>query len=71
MKTDTKPTSNEAENGNKSKPLLPAVFSSVEEAVLKLNLKGNYKSFCGNLCQWTTDPRPQLVYHNGYVVQIK
>ena len=67
----TKPTSNEAENGNKSKPLLPAVFSSVEEAVLKLNLKGNYKSFCGNLCQWTKDPRPQAVYHNGYVVQIK
>ncbi len=51
--------------------MLPAVFSSVEEAVLKLNLKGNYKSFCGNLCQWTTDPRPQAVYHNGYVVQIK
>ena len=67
----TKPTLNEAESGNKSKPLLPAVFSSVEEAVLKLNLKGNYKSFCGNLYQWTTDPRPKPVYHNGYVVQIK
>ena len=26
MKTDTKPTSNEAENGNKSKPLLCAGF---------------------------------------------
>ena len=26
MKTDTKPTSNTAESGNKSKPLLPAVF---------------------------------------------
>ena len=26
MKTNTKPTSNEAENGNKSKPLLQAVF---------------------------------------------
>ena len=67
----TKQSSNEAENGNKSKKLLPAVFSSVEEAVLKLNLKGNYKSFCGNLCQWTTDTRPQPVYFNGYVVQIK
>ena len=28
MKTNTKPTSNEAENGNKSKPLLVAVLSS-------------------------------------------
>ncbi len=29
MKTSTKQSSNEAENGNKSKPLLPAVFSDV------------------------------------------
>ncbi len=59
------------QSGNSHNHMLPAVFSSVEEAVLKLNLKGNYKSFCGNLCQWTKDPRPQAVYHNGYVVQIK
>ena len=59
------------QSGNSHNHMLPAVFSSVEEAVLKLNLKGNYKSFCGNLCQWTTDPRPQPVYYNGYVVQIK
>jgi hypothetical protein len=59
------------QSGNSHNHMLPAVFSSVEEAVLKLNLKGKYKSFCGNLCQWTTDPRPQPVYYNGYVVQIK
>ena len=31
MNTSTKPTLNEAENGNKSKPLLPSVFLSGED----------------------------------------
>jgi hypothetical protein len=40
MKTDAKPTENTAENGNKSKPLLPVVFFST---YFPYGLKVNYK----------------------------
>ena len=45
-------------------------YCSVEEAVKELGLKGNFKSFCGYLCQWTTNPRPKPIYVNGYMVKI-
>jgi hypothetical protein len=51
----------------KSKQL---TYCSVEEAVKELGLKGNFKSFCGYLYQWTTDPRPKPIYVNGYMVKI-
>jgi ribosomal protein L37AE/L43A len=41
MSEITKPTSNQAENGNKSKPLLPAVLSNYEKAV-ELQKEANF-----------------------------
>lgn len=51
MSESTKQSSNTAENGNKSKPLLPLVFSSVEEAVklLKLDRRRKWWEFQGEV----------------------
>ena len=52
MNTSTKPTLNEAENGNKSKPLLPAVFSFAgwsDENCENPKKDGTY--LC--LCKWS------------------
>jgi hypothetical protein len=58
MNKSTKKTENLAECGNKSKPLLPDVFSSVDEAIklLKLDKRHKWYEFYGELIydsKWT------------------
>ena len=53
MKTDTKPTSNEAENGNKSKPLLCDVFKG-KTAILKEDFYTDDYSSCDVLIKKNT-----------------
>ena len=63
--SSTKPTSNEAENGNKSKPLLPVVFSFNEKVVWDSHFGYEIGYFLGEGNQYHTyliDIRTGLIH---------
>jgi len=51
MNTENKPSLNTSENGNLAKPMLPLVFSSVDEAIklLKLDKRRKWWEFQGEV----------------------
>ena len=58
---------------NDAKPVLPAVFSSIEEAIKELGLskRVKWKLFHGYLCRYTKkDLCPEFVIQNGLPVVI-
>ncbi len=70
MKNETSITN---ELGNNANLLLPAVFSSIEEAVKELGLskRVRWKNYLGYLCRYTKkDICPEFVVKDGLPVQI-
>ena len=58
---------------NSTKTVLPAVFSSVEEAVKELGLskRVRWKTYLGYLCRYTKkDICPEFIVRDGFPVQI-
>jgi len=61
------------ESGNNGNTVLPAVFSSIEEAVKELGLskRVRWKNYLGYLCRYTKkDICPEFVVKDGLPVQI-
>lgn len=66
-------TSTNHENGNDANRLLPAVYSSIEEAIKELGLsrRVRWKLFHGYLCRYTKkDICPEFVVQDGLPVVI-